>query len=261
VGVLDKTVVILEQLEGSPAALGELVQRTGLPRATAHRLAAALEVHGLLERDSAGRYRLGPRMAEMGRAAAAGRHRSLAETALPVLARLRDRTGESAQLYVRSATGDTRVCVASLESPHGLRTIVAVGAVLPMDRGSAAKALTGGPQVMVEGWVESVEEREKGVASVSAPVLIDGRVVAAVSVSGPLERTTRQPGREYAEAVVQAAGDLAAELRSGSGHRFEGGQQGGHEPLRDVADGSVPAGHGKGPGARHGLGDEPLPAG
>jgi DNA-binding IclR family transcriptional regulator len=212
VGVLDKAVVILAGLEESPANLTELMDRTGLPRATAHRLAAALEVHGLVERDRGGRYRLGSRLAALGRAAGAGRHRSLAETAAPVLARLRDETGESAQLYVCAATGDTRVCVAALESPHGLRTIVAVGAVLPMDRGSAAKALTGGPQVGAKGWAESVEERERGVASVSAPVTVDGEVVAAISVSGPLERTSRQPGRRYAAAVMEAARSLAAEL-------------------------------------------------
>jgi DNA-binding IclR family transcriptional regulator len=150
---------------------------------------------------------------------------------MPVLARLRDRTGESAQLYVRSAAGDTRVCVASLESPHGLRTIVAVGEVLPMDRGSAAKALAGGADVMVRGWAESVEERERGVASVSAPVVVDGEVRAAVSVSGPLERTSRRPGSQYAEAVVRAAADLSAELGSRrepgsvpSAHRIDSGE-------------------------------------
>lgn len=210
-GVVDKAVSILAELERGPATLFDLIERTGLPRATAHRLAAALEVHGLVDRDSDGRFELGARLAEMGRAAA-GRHRSLAEVAMPVLAGLRDETGESAQLYVRSGEGETRVCVAALESPHGLRTIVAVGAVLPMDRGSAAKVLAGAPDEIPRGWAESVEEREKGVASVSAPVTVDGRVVAAVSVSGPLERTTRQPGRRYAAAVVEAARALAAEL-------------------------------------------------
>ena len=211
-GVLDKAVAILDQLERGPANLNELIDRTALPRATAHRLAAALEAHGLVERDGEGRFRLGRRLAEMGRAAGTGRHRSLAEMAMPVLARLRDATGESAQLYVRSGEGETRVCVAALESPHGLRTIVAVGAVLPMDRGSAAKVLAGDRLVIERGWAESVEERERGVASVSAPVTVDGEVVAAVSVSGPLERTTRQPGRSYATAVREAARALAAEL-------------------------------------------------
>lgn len=211
-GVLDKAVAILDQLERGPANLNELIDRTALPRATAHRLAAALEAHGLVERDGEGRFRLGRRLAEMGRAAGTGRHRSLAEMAMPVLARLRDATGESAQLYVRSGEGETRVCVAALESPHGLRTIVAVGAVLPMDRGSAAKVLAGDRLAIERGWAESVEERERGVASVSAPVTVDGEVVAAVSVSGPLERTTRQPGRSYATAVMEAARALAAEL-------------------------------------------------
>jgi DNA-binding IclR family transcriptional regulator len=43
------------------------------------------------------------------------------------------------------------------------------------------------------------------VASVSAPVLDRGRVVAAVSVSGPIERLTRTPAKRYARAVMSAA--------------------------------------------------------
>ena len=60
-------------------------------------------------------------------------------------------------------------------------------------------------------WAESVGEREAGVASVSAGVLgPDGLPVAAVSVSGPIERTTRQPGRRYGDAVVAAARRIEA---------------------------------------------------
>lgn len=208
--MLDKAMVVLAALERGPCTLPALTERTGLPRATAHRLATALEAHGLAGRDGEGRFVLGARLVTLGRAAGPGAHRSLVETAAPVLAALRDRTGESAQLYIRS--GDTRVCVAALESPHGLRTIVEIGAVLPMDRGSAAKVLSGAAPVARQGWAQSVEERERGVASVSAPVVVDGAVVAAVSVSGPLERTTRQPGRRYAGAVVDAAGALSAAL-------------------------------------------------
>ena len=127
-----------------------------------------------------------------------------ADAARPALERLRDATGESVQLYV--PRGDVRVCVVSLESPHGLRTIVPVGATLPMDVGSAAKVFAGAADR--KGWAESVEERERGVASVSAPVRRAGGVVAAVSVSGPIERTTRQPGRRYAAAVCAAADEV-----------------------------------------------------
>jgi DNA-binding IclR family transcriptional regulator len=193
IGVLDKAVAVLDALEPGPLSLPELVEATGLPRATAHRLAAALEVHGFVGRDADGRFQLGARLS----------HPSLPAVARPALEQLRDATGESVQLYVRR--GDQRLCVETLESPHGLRTIVPVGALLPLSVGSAGKVLREDAAVLKRGWAESVEERQKGVASVSAPVYEDGRVVAAVSVSGPVERTTRAPGRRYAKAVVAAA--------------------------------------------------------
>ena len=198
-GVLDKAVSLLDALEAGPLALAALTEATGLSRATAHRLATALEAHGFVDRDGEGRFRLGSRLAAL----------SLPAVARPALTRLRDATGESVQLYVRR--GDQRLCVSAIESPHGLRTIVPVGALLPLERGSAGRVLRG--EAPSRGWVESVEERQVGVASVSAPVhASDGRVVAAVSVSGPIDRTTRQPGRRYGGDVAEAAAQIEQAL-------------------------------------------------
>jgi DNA-binding IclR family transcriptional regulator len=194
VGVLDKAFTIVDALEAGPRSLNDLVVATGLSRATAHRLAVALQVHGMVRRDGEGRFALGNRLLP------------LAELARPALERLRDETGESVQLYVKQ--NGSRVCVLSLESPHGLRTIVPLGATLPLDRGSAGRVLQGHDGGK-RGWVESVEEREPGVASVSAPVCdAHGAVIAAVSVSGPVQRTTRAPGKRYGTAVVRAAQEL-----------------------------------------------------
>jgi DNA-binding IclR family transcriptional regulator len=202
--VLDKAVSVLDAVEGGPRTLAALVEATGLSRATAHRLAVALEVHGLLGRDARGRFTLGPRLSAL----------DLPALARPALEALRDATGESAQLYVRR--GDRRLCVASLESPHGLRTIVPVGMSLPLDVGSAGKVLRGDIATLERGWAESVEERERGVASVSAPVRNEaGDIVAAVSVSGPIERTTRAPGRRYSAAVLAAATTVQRQMSSG----------------------------------------------
>lgn len=207
VGVVDKSLLLVQVIAGGPCSLSELVGRTGLSRATVHRLAVALEAHGMLRRTADGRFALGLHLVALGRAAT--EQFPLAEAAAPALGRLRDDTGESVQLYVRD--GDHRVCIAALESPHGLRTIVPVGAALPLDVGSAGRALSG--ETARTGWLQTVGEREPGVASVSAPVHGgDGSVLAAVSVSGPIDRLGRTPGRRHGGAVLAAADAIAAAL-------------------------------------------------
>ena len=228
VGVLDKAAAILNTLEAGPHSLAELVAATGIARPTAHRLAVALEFHRYVARDLSGRFVLGPRAGELG--AAAGEDRLLAAAA-PALAALRDATGESAQLYKRQ--GDQRICVAVAERLSGLRDSVPVGAALTMQAGSAAQILLAwedsekihrgvanarvtAAQLAADrrrGWAQSVGEREAGVTSVSAPVRgPNGKVIAAVSISGPIERLGRQPGRVHAAAVVATAARLSEYL-------------------------------------------------
>jgi DNA-binding IclR family transcriptional regulator len=208
VGVLDKAVHVLRVVADAPRTLNGLQAATGLPRATAHRLAVALEEHGLLRRDEEGRFDLGPELAALGRVASD--RFPLAALSLPVLERLRDETGESVQLFVRE--GAQRRCVVSLQSPHALRWIVPEGVLFPLEAGSAGKVLSGATGA--DGWVQSVEEREPGVASVSAPVFeADGRIVAAVSISGPVERMTRDPGARFGAKVVASAAGVAATLK------------------------------------------------
>src|SRR3954452_2214934 len=203
VGVLDKGVLILRALGREPLGLAALQEATDLPRATAHRLAFALEPHGLIRRDPQGRFCLGFELIRLGRVAED--EFPLAELSRPMLTALRSATGESVQLYV--ADGDGRRCVVSLESTHGLRWIVPQGALLPLDRGSAGRVLQG------DDLAESVEERERGVASVSAAVRDRrGRVTAAVSLSGPVERLSRQPGERFGRLVADAADALPAAL-------------------------------------------------
>ena len=220
IGVVDKTVAILAAAAHRPAALSDLVERTDIPRATAHRLAVALEVHRLLIRDAEGRFVPGPRLAEL----AAQASDPLLDRAADVLAWVRDTSGESAQLYRRD--GRDRICVAAAEKSTGLRTTVPLGARLPLTAGSGAQVLCAWEpaesvaallqhaefterslaEVRRRGWAQSVGQREAGVASVSAPVFGPGRrVVAAVSISGPIERLGRSPGQRFAPVLTAAA--------------------------------------------------------
>jgi DNA-binding IclR family transcriptional regulator len=219
VAVLDKAVAILRAVADEPASLAELVVRTDLPRATAHRLATAMEAHRLLRRTTAGAWAPGPALAELGRGGA-----DLSERAGRHLASLRDTTGESAQFYVRD--GSSRICIAAAERASGLRDTVPVGARLPLTAGSAAHALLAfAPaeevtallpsasftartllDVRRRGWAHSIAEREPGVASLSAPVRDGaGGVLGAVSISGPVERLGRRPSPEVVTAVLEAA--------------------------------------------------------
>ena len=213
VGVLDKAALVLSALEAGPATLAQLVTSTGLARPTAHRLAVALEYHRMVARDMQGRFILGPRLQEL--SSAAGEDRLL-------------HTKESSQLFRRQ--GDYRVCVAASEREMGLRDSIPVGATLSMSAGSAAQVLlaweepdrlhrglygasfnaTMLAEVRRRGWAQSVGEREPGVASVSAPVRgPSGRVLAALSISGPIERMGRQPGRQHGPSVMAAANRLS----------------------------------------------------
>jgi DNA-binding IclR family transcriptional regulator len=227
IGVVDKSVAILAAVASAPRALADLVEATSLPRATAHRLAVALEAHRLLSRDPDGRFVLGPRVGEF----AAALPDAVVAAATPVLAWVRDECGESTQLYRRD--GADRVCVAAAERAHGLRTTVPVGSRLPLSAGSGAQVLCAwsDPASLTEvlgtaeftvralaevrrrGWAQSIGQREAGVASVSAPVLsAGGELLAAISISGPIERLGRSPGQRFAPVLIAGARRITTAL-------------------------------------------------
>jgi DNA-binding IclR family transcriptional regulator len=232
VGVLDRSVAILDAVEGGARTLAEVVAVTRLSRTTAHRLLQALERHGFLDRGSGAGYRLGPHLDRL----ASGAHRAAAwrELAHTALGRLAERTGESAQLYVRE--GDSRICVDAVDSTSELRTSVPVGARLPLTAGSAGKVFlawstpgdrerllagaaaltrstpTGGKlarelaAIPARGWASSAGEREDGVGSLSVPVMnAAGTPVAVVSVSGPIGRVGGADPSPHLDALREAA--------------------------------------------------------
>jgi DNA-binding IclR family transcriptional regulator len=235
VGVLDRVMAILAAVEGGARSFTDIQRATGFTRPTTHRLIRSAEDHGLLMQLGGRGYRLGPRL--LGLANRAMRELPLRDLAHPVLERLTRTTGESAQLYVRD--GDRRVCIDGVESSSELRTIVQVGAELPITAGSAGKVFmawlpepgrshavasaepltdrtpTGErlerqlATVRRLGYAISAGERQAGVGSVSAPVLgpFDA-LIAVVSISGPESRIGRISGKRDAPAVVAAAREI-----------------------------------------------------
>lgn len=232
VGVLDRSVDIIDAVSAGARTFSAIVEATGLSRPTAHRMIGALEAHGFLLKVGGYGFALGPRLLAL--ATTAMRELPLRRLARPGLERLARFTGEGAQLFVRD--GDMRVCVDSVQSRQELRTIVQVGASLPLDKGSAGKVLLAfGPAGSAtrivaasddpdrldrdltvarrRGWAYSNGEREVGVASISAPVRgPGGDMLAAVSASGPTTRILPLRAKDFAPAVLEAAREIEQAL-------------------------------------------------
>jgi DNA-binding IclR family transcriptional regulator len=225
--VLDRALLILGIVARRPHSLSELCETTGLPRATAHRIAVALEKHRMVTRLDDGQWTAGPALAELAPKSSA----RLDEAAEFVLPNLVKRTGESVQLYKLS--GNERICVATAEPPLGLRDTVPVGSRMTLTAGSAAKVLVAyAPpafqasvlehsvysaadleKVRMARVAESIGEREPVLASASVPVRDATGVIAALSISGPVDRMGPSPAARHREALHAAAMDLEEHLR------------------------------------------------
>ncbi|WJY67928.1 IclR family transcriptional regulator [Corynebacterium auris] len=218
--VLDRAVVIVRSVAAGDKTLAELSTDTGLPRATTHRIATALEVHHILSRTSTGAWTVGPALASY----ATRTPPQLLSAAGPLMRDLVRETGESVQLY--QLTGDTRTCIAAEEPASGLTYTVPVGSQLSLTAGSAARVYAAFSLIDAHPFpsdelaevrdslvAESVAEREVGLASLSTPVFdSEGAVVAVLSISGPVERLKPHPAQKWGAQLVAAADKLREEL-------------------------------------------------
>jgi DNA-binding IclR family transcriptional regulator len=198
--------------------VSELGRKLGVHKATASRLAATLAERGVLERDPiTDRYRIGFGLVRLAGAAMSGL--DLVRLARPILETLAERAREAANLGIRS--GDDVVYVDQIAGSRAIVTVSWVGKRTPMHCTSNGKVLlafadeqdrervlaeplevftprtitdpdalrTDLATVRKRGYAQTVEELEQGLNAVAAPVRqADGRVIAALGVSGPAFR-------------------------------------------------------------------------
>lgn len=233
---LDRALDLIEALARAERALGvgELAEDTRLPQGTVHRLLQTLHARGYVRRTDARKYSLGTGTLRLGDAA----QRALVRAARPYLAELVRLSGETANLAILE--GDDVVYVDQVASPHTLRMFAEVGRRVPPHSTAVGKVLlaalsrdrvvpllqrTGLPArtsstitdadaflaeldlVRERGWAADEEEQERGVRCVAVPVGREGRVVAAMSVSGPADRFTAVSSDRLIEAMRRAGRD------------------------------------------------------
>jgi DNA-binding IclR family transcriptional regulator len=200
--VVDRVVALLDALASGRSSPVKLAQETGIARSSVYRIAAALQKYAVVQRTESGEFVLGMRVLSWG--AAAMRGISWLPEIQEAIGLLHEETGESVQFYVRD--GRERLCVAAIDRPTGLGETVPVGSRLSLTAGSGAKVLLAWSddrlefpdmdqaeleRTRIEGTAYSIAEREVGLASVSAAVMIGpDRLLGALTVSGPMQRIT-----------------------------------------------------------------------
>ncbi|WP_226350730.1 IclR family transcriptional regulator [Pseudonocardia sp. ICBG601] len=139
---IDRAVAILSVFSRARpiAGITEIARLTGLTRGTTHRLVSALASHGFMaQAPGSTAYSLGPRLLGLGEVAR--EQLSLESQAVPIMTRLRDRTGETVGLHVLDAEPSRRT-IAQVESQQPLRRIYTdLGAPRPPHEGAPGKAL------------------------------------------------------------------------------------------------------------------------
>ena len=245
VQVLDRALAILDVLsgEGPGLSLGEISDKLDLHKSTAHRLTMVLERHKLIERNSvSGRYRLGLKLFELGSRAIS--QLDLRERARPVLDQLVLETGETVHLGILD---DTEILyLDKVEPTRSVRMASSVGrrnpayctamgkAILAYStdaqveaivRKHGLKAMTSNTitsfldlkaelkSIRERGYSVDNEEIEEGVRCVGCVVRnFSGAPVAAISVSGPAFRVTKEKVKGLSQPVISAAIILSGEL-------------------------------------------------
>jgi IclR family transcriptional regulator, acetate operon repressor len=204
---------------GRPPTVGELAERSGLPKSTTSRLVAALERQGLVQRlADRGRLRPGPVLLRYANRDTAA---TLVELAAPSLRRLADSSGETINLAVPGLDGVEHL--AQEDTAHFVGVTDWVGRKVAFDRAANGKCFLafGGAdkltpelrKVRARGYATSIDELEVGLTALAAPVLgQNGDAIAALSISGPTNRLTSERIAQLAPLLVEEAHALAARL-------------------------------------------------
>lgn len=212
--------------------LSDIARHVGLHKSTVHRLLTSLQQKGFVRKHSqSDKYLLGWSVLEL--LSNVYQSDELAAVVLPEMTHLRDITGETVSLYIRS--GKERIRIQSVESNAPVRNVATIGKTYPLYIGASGKVLLAfshkevvdevlsDPHLPVDfdsegflqqlqvieqqGYATSVQERDDGAAAVAAPLF--GRnheFVAALSVSGPVSRFSVERMNSQVQTVVTSAG-------------------------------------------------------
>jgi DNA-binding IclR family transcriptional regulator len=242
---LTRAIAVLDcfSMERGELGVREVARMLNLSSSAAGRMLVALKELGVLSQNPETRaYSMGPRVLSW-----AGIYNSsmdIRNRAIKAIEELHESTRQTISLYILE--GDERVCIERLESQEGVRIVSRIGRRLPLYAGSAGKAMlaflprekqekilfaaplspltskTITDPAQVQREIELVRERGCAVsfgewiedaAGVAAPIFNRaGEVIAALSISGPIQRFSQENVETYCVEVRRVAENISASL-------------------------------------------------
>jgi IclR family transcriptional regulator, KDG regulon repressor len=242
---LSRAIAVLDCFSQQNSELGvrEIARMVNLSSSATGRLLAGLKELGILSQNPVTRaYSMGARVlswAEIYNSSMDVRNQSLS-----LIQELHQNIQETISLYILE--GDERVCIERLESTQSVRIVARVGRRLPLYAGSGGKAMLAflppdrqeaiitqtelapltkktitDPAVLrrelkkirTDGFAVSHGEWIEDAAGVAAPVFNQsGTVIAALSISGPASRFTKDHVARYCGAVKRFAAQISNKM-------------------------------------------------
>ena len=240
---LDRAMTMLAALARTESAtLTDLSNELGESTATLYRVLVTLKAHGIVEADDTDQtWHIGPGAFLIGSAFL--RRTSLIERSRPVLRRLMEATGETANLGIES--DGAVLFVSQVETYAPIRAFFPPGTKSPMHASGIGKVLLSGwPErrlrsftdaglqgftahtitqtaaleaelqtIRTDGFALDDEERNDGMRCIAAPVRnAHGETIAGLSVSGPVSRLSKLQAIAMSQIVMAAANDVSFSL-------------------------------------------------
>jgi DNA-binding IclR family transcriptional regulator len=233
-------VLLLFARSDSPLGVSRIARSLSLSKAVVHRILRSLVSRSLVQTVPGGStYILGP--AAMALSARAFSQVDVRSVSSPILRQLRDATRETTTLSV--LVGNQRIYLDQFESPQEVKMVIEIGPRYPLHSGASSRSILAFlpdwfvdeavhqlqatraefdeeayrhdlEQVRERGYATSLNERNTGAASISAPFFdAAGNVMGSISSSGPAFRYSLEGHQAHADLVVDAARAITQRLR------------------------------------------------
>ncbi|MGD9677662.1 MAG: IclR family transcriptional regulator [Vulcanibacillus sp.] len=226
--------ILLCFVHSTELSLTEITNLVSLHKSTVYRMLQTLELKGfLIKNNSNEKYRLGFKIWEL--SANLSGMNDPATLFLPEMERLRNLLDETISLYIRD--GYERIRIQSIESNQSLRRVAPIGERLPLALGASSKVLITYEEksiqedilkqlasnyqidknsfekviedVKILGYATSFEERAIGAVAIACPIFNRQKsIIAALSVSGPVNRLTYEKLEEIAPVLTASCSKL-----------------------------------------------------